>query len=226
MPEEASPYLVDYFLAGHPAFKRLPPAELAALQRALRLKEYEKGEPVFEEGRSPDAVYLLKSGLIKAVKYSAGVEPFAMEIITPGQLFGMIAVMDKKDYPVSAVPLKLSEAYRIPAAAFEALLRRHPDLSREVYAGVGGHLRQAQTLRSLFKAPVEKRIAYVLYLLAGSVGRTLEIRREEIAELVGCTPETAIRTLIALRRKKLIASGWKRIAILEPERLKELSEQE
>lgn len=217
---------MDYFLARHSAFKRLPIAALTELQRILRLREYEKGEPIFEEGSPPDAVYLLRSGLVKAVKYSPDVEPFAMEIITPGQLFGMIAVMDKKAYPVSAVPLKRSEAYRIPAGAFEDLLREHPDLSREVYAGVGGHLRQAQTLRSLFKAPVEKRISYVLSLLAGSVGRTLDIRREEIAELVGCTPETAIRTLIGLRKKKLIASGWKRITILEPDRLKALAEQE
>lgn len=217
---------MDYFLARHPAFQRLPAAELAELQRVSPLKSYGKGEPVFEEGAPPDAVHLLRSGLIKAVKYSPGVEPFAMEIITPGQLFGMIAVMDKKAYPVSALPLKPTEAYRIPAAAFEALLRRHPDLSREVYAGVGDHLRQAQTLRSLFKAPVEQRIAYILSLLAVSVGRTLDIRREEVAELVGCTAETAIRTLIGLKKKKLIASGWKKITILEPERLKALSRQE
>lgn len=217
---------MDYFLARHSAFKRLTVAELEALQRVAPLKKYEKGESVFEEGSPPDAVHLLRSGLIKAVKYSPGVEPFAMEIITPGQLFGMIAVMDKKPYPVSAMPLKPVEAYRIPADAFENLLRKHPDLSREVYAGVGDHLRQAQTLRSLFKAPVEKRIAYVLSLLAVSMGRTLDLRREEIAELVGCTQETAIRTLIGLRKKKLIASGWKRITVLEPECLKALSEQE
>lgn len=216
---------MDYFLARHCAFKRLPLAALTELQRVALLKEYEKGEPIFEEGSAPDAVYLLRSGLVKAVKYSPDVEPFAMEIITPGQLFGMIAVMDRKAYPVSAVPLKRAEAYRIPAGAFEDLLRKHPDLSREVYAGVGDHLRQAQTLRSLFKAPVKKRIAYVLSLLAVSVGRTLDIRREEIAELVGCTPETAIRALIGFRKKKLIASGWKRIAILEPDRLKAMAEQ-
>lgn len=215
--------LMDFFLARHSAFKRLPSAALSGLERVLRLVEYRKGEPVFEEGASPAAVHLLRSGLVKAVKYSPATEPFAMEIITPGQLFGMIAVMDKKAYPVSAVPLKRSEAYRIPAEAFEGLLRDHPDFSRDVYAGVGGHLRQAQALRSLFKAPVEQRIAYVLWLLSGSMGATLDLRREEVAELVGCTPETAIRTMVGLRKKKLIASGWKRITVLEPSRLKALA---
>jgi len=61
----------------------------------------------------------------------------AFKRLTTEELFGMIAVMDKKAYPVSAVPLKPTEAYRIPAGAFENLLRKHPDLSREVYAGVG-----------------------------------------------------------------------------------------
>ncbi len=217
---------MDFFLARHTAFKRLPAPALAELERALQLRDYGKGEAIFEEGAPPDAVYLLRSGLAKAVKYSPKAEAFAMEIIAPGQLFGMIAVLDKKAYPVSAVPLKPSQAYRIPARAFEELMRRNPDLSREVFAMVGSHVRQAQTLRSLFKAPVEKRIACVLSLLAASVGRTLDVRREEIAELVGCTLETAIRTLVGLRKKRLISSGWKKITVLEPDRLRALAERE
>lgn len=179
------------------------------------LRKHKRREVIFEEGDPPAAVFLLKSGLVKAVKYSPKVEAFAMEIIVPGRMFGMLAVMDKRPYPVSAVCINDSEAYRIPADAFEELLRRQPAFSQQVFKSMGGHLRHSQTMRSLAKEPVERRIAYILCVLGGLLGPELRVRREDIAELVGSTPETAIRALVEFRKKKLIASGWKRITLLD-----------
>ncbi|MBI2363034.1 MAG: Crp/Fnr family transcriptional regulator [Elusimicrobia bacterium] len=147
-----------------------------------------------------------------------------MEVIVPGQLFGMIAVMDDKPYPVSAVPLKPSEAYRIPAALFRSLLDGFPDFAKAVFASVGDHLRQAQALRALSGEPVERRVAHVLVVLEASMGKDLPIRREEVAELSGCTTPTAIRTLAAFRKKGWVASGWKRITVLKPAALRRLAE--
>lgn len=214
---------MDYFLARLPVFRKLPPEALEELSRRLPLQGFARREAVFEEGGAPRAVHLLRSGLVKAVKYSPAVEPFAMEIIVPGQLFGMIAVMDKKPYPVSAVALKESEAYRMPAAVFEELVRRHPDFSRQVYSEIGNHLRHAQAMRSLAREPVDKRLAYLLCRLSESMGRELPFRREDMAEMATCTQETAIRTLAAFRKKRLISAGWKRITVLQPARLKALS---
>ncbi|MDE2291778.1 MAG: cyclic nucleotide-binding domain-containing protein, partial [Elusimicrobia bacterium] len=104
----------DPFLTKLPAFKKLPAPALAELSRTLTLRRYRKGEAVFEEGSAADAVHLLKSGVLKAVKFSPRSDYASMELIGPGQLFGMIAVLDDKPYPVSAVPITPCEAYRIP----------------------------------------------------------------------------------------------------------------
>ena len=216
--------MTDPFLAGLPAFKKLPKPALDALSRSLMLRSYRKGEPVFEEGSPADAVYLLRAGLVKAVKYSPSSEISSMEIIGPGQFFGMIAVMDDKPYPVSAIPLSPCEAYRIPAAAFNSLLAAHPDFSKHVFAAVGNHLRQSQALRALSAETVERRVAHVLRVLSESMGETLTVRREDIAEIAGCSQETAIRTLAAFRKKGIISSGWKRVTILDPRRLRGLAE--
>lgn len=215
---------MDFFLAGLPAFKRLPESALETLSSSVHAKEYGKNEPVFEEGDPADAVFVLKSGLVKAVKYSPRMEPASMEIIAPGQLFGMIAVMDKKPYPVSAIPLKKSEVYRVPAPLFASLMAEFPEFSKVVYASVGDHLRQSQTLRSLAGESVDVRVARVLLTLSESIGDELPVRREEIAELAGCTTETAIRTLAAFRKKRWIASGWKRLSVLDAPALRALSE--
>lgn len=214
---------MDFFLAGLPAFKNLPAATLEDLSKRLRSESYGKNQPVFEEGDPADAVFVLKSGIVKAVKYSPRHDPASMEVIAPGQLFGMIAVMDDKPYPVSAVPLKGCEAYRIPAALFRTLLDGHPTFAKAVFASVGDHLRQAQALRALASEPVERRIAHVLGILSASIGKDIPIRREEVAELAGCTTPTAIRTLAAFRKKGWVASGWKRISVLKPAALERLA---
>jgi CRP-like cAMP-binding protein len=193
------------------------------LGRRLVLRGYRKGEAVFEEGAPADAVYLLRAGLVKAVKYSPSSEISSMEIIGPGQLFGMIAVMDDKPYPVSAIPLSASKVYRIPAQLFSALLSAHPDFSKHVFAAVGEHLRQSQDLRSLAGETVERRVAHVLLVLSQSMGAVLPVRREDIAEIAGCSQETAIRTIADLRKKGLVSTGWKRVTLLDPRRLKALT---
>ncbi|MBI4060310.1 MAG: Crp/Fnr family transcriptional regulator [Elusimicrobia bacterium] len=218
--------MTDPFLAALPAFGKLPAPVLAELSRRLVLRKYRKGEPIFEEGAPADAVHLLREGLVKAVKHSPSSEISSMEIIGPGQLFGMIAVMDDKPYPVSAIPLSASRAYRIPSRSFTALLADHPDFSKHVYSAVGDHLRQSQELRALSSETAERRIAHVLRVLSKSMGDVLPLRKADVAEIAGCSQETAIRTLAALRKRGIISSGWKRVGILDPRRLRELAEQD
>ena len=215
---------MDYALAELSPFRKLPREALERLSGACRLQRYSHGEAVFSEGDPAGPVFLLKSGLLKAVKFSPHGEPVIMEIIVPGGLFGMIAVMDRKPYPVTAVSIRKSEVYRIAAEDFAELMARRPDFSREVFSEIGRHLRQSQDLRALAKESAEKRVAYVLWLMSSAMGRELPVLRSDVAEMAGTTPETAIRTLAALRRRKLLSSRWKRITVLNPARLKALSE--
>ena len=217
---------MDYFLARLPIFKRLPSSTLETLSQAFLLRKYGRGEVIFEAGSPPGCVYLLKSGLIKAVKYSPQDTAVIMEIIVPGRLFGMIALMDQKSYPVSTLCIQDSEAYRIRAPDFDELLKKHPDFSREVYSEIGSHLRHSQDLRALAKEPADRRISYILWLLSQSVGKELPIRREDVADMAATTQETAIRVLVDLRKKGLIASRYKSINVLRPARLKAFSKQQ
>ncbi|MEK7746660.1 MAG: Crp/Fnr family transcriptional regulator [Elusimicrobiota bacterium] len=211
---------MDFYLARLPVFKALPPRELENLGRIFQLQRFTRKEAVFEEGGTPEAVFLLRSGLVKAVKHSPSDEVLAMEVVVPGQLFGMIAALDKKPYPVSALCLRDCEVYRVRTPEFDRLMTGFGDFARGVYSEVGRHLRHAQAARALAKEPAAKRIAYMLLRLWEALGKDLAVRREDIAELTGCTQGTVIRTLADFRKRRLISSGWKRLSLLSPERLK------
>lgn len=214
---------MDRFLARLDAFNGLPKTTVEDLSRRLVVKRFNKNEPVFEEGDRADAVHILRSGLLKGVKHAPRLEQTAMEIIGPGRMFGMIAVLDDKPYPVSVVALRESEAYRLPAKVFRSLMAEHPGFSKAVFAAVGGHVRRAQTLHALAGESVERRIAHILSLLRETLGERIDVRREEIAELAACTTPTAIRTLAAFKKKGWIAAGWKRLEIRDAKALRDLA---
>jgi CRP-like cAMP-binding protein len=217
---------VDSFLENLPFMSKLPLAARVQAARSFVLQKYPKGTAVFEEGDPPEAVHLVRSGLVKVMKYSPGVEPVTMEIIVPGGLFGMAAVLDKKPYPVSTRTLSKAEIYSIPAPVFDGMLKSFPGFAQEVFTDMGNHVRHMQTLRSMAMKPVENRIAYIVYLLQSLIGKDIAVRREDIAEMASVTVGTAIRTLADFRKKKWIASGWSRITVLNAPALQSLAESE
>lgn len=212
---------VDSYLAKLPFLSGLPPADLERVSRAFVARRYARGETVFSEGAEADAAYLLRSGLVKAMKLSPKDDPVILEIIVPGHLFGMMAALDKRPYPVDTVCLQDSEVYRIRTADFAELLRRHAPFSAAVYAEVGDHLRHSQALRSMVKEPAERRIGYILWMLSLTLGSEMRLGREEVAEMAGTTVETAIRVLGRLREARLIDARWKKIKVLKPTALRD-----
>ncbi len=201
-----------------PQFRSIPQESLVA----LFARKIGKEEVVFSEGEAPEAVFLLKSGLVKTVKHMADDVISTIDFILPGQMFGMIAAMDNKNYPVSAVALRESDVMRIPLAMFQNFLQSSTEFRKEVYRQVGNHLRNSQSLRLLMQMSVDKRIAHILVHLVDSMGPDLQLLREDIAAMAGCTSTTAVRTLIAFRKEKMIQTGWKKIRVTSPEKLKAL----
>ncbi|MBI3565794.1 MAG: Crp/Fnr family transcriptional regulator [Elusimicrobia bacterium] len=212
---------MDDYLAALPFLKKLPRADLERVSRAFLPRKYARGRTVFSEGAPADAAYLLKSGLVKAMKLSPKDDPVILEIIVPGHLFGMMAALDKRPYPVDAVCLQDCEIYRVRTADFAELMRRHPPFSEAVFAEVGEHLRHSQALRAMAKEPAERRIGYILWMLSLSLGPDMRLGRDDVAEMAGTTVETAIRVLGRLRAAGLVEARWKRVKVLKPEVLRD-----
>lgn len=209
---------MDRFLQQLALFKNV----LGDLLIPLFPKKISRDEVIFNEGDAPEAVFILKSGLVKTIKYTPHDESSTIDFITPGQIFGMIAIMDNKNYPVGASAVRDSEIYRISAPLFQDFIVRFPDFRKEVFRQVGSHLRNSQALRTLMKEPVDRRIAHILNYLLGTMGPEILLLRGDIAAMAGCTESTAIRILIDFRKKKIIQTAWKKLTILSPEKLKAL----
>ena len=111
---------------------------------------------------------------------------------------------------------------------FQVILLRYPQVANAALEIVAARLASMHELVEQLSAhPAEQRIASTLLALAGKLGEKrgnailiqMPLSRQDVAEMIGITPETASRILMQFRRSGLIRSGRRWVAILDPARL-------
>jgi CRP/FNR family transcriptional regulator len=108
---------------------------------------------------------------------------------------------------------------------FLSFLTNRPQVALRIISVLGGRLRDAQgRLRDLAGERVEQRLASILLMLLAKLGSTLPFTRQEIADMVGTTTETAIRVMSILRDRGVIRSVRGKVVILDEQKLRLLSE--
>ena len=206
-------------------FSGLNEDDLAALADLATEYRFQPDEFVFWEGDDADRFYVLVDGSIKVIKHSSQGKEFIIAFFGAGEMFGEVAVFENRPYPASAQAVVSICVLGIRRTDFLAFLAERPQVVLRIINVLGGRLRDAQSrLRDLAGERVEQRIAAILLMLSTKLGGTLPFTRQEIADMVGTTTETAIRVMSQLRRRDIVRSVRGRVTILDAEKLRLLSE--
>ncbi len=204
-------------LANIPLFRRVSPEDRERIAAVARVRRYDRGEHVFDEGDPSDSFFVVVTGLIKVFKQAPNGSDVILEMFGPGGPLGAVAAYESRPYPASAVAMELSECLLIPRQAFFQLLEQHPSLVRGLLGSLSLRLVQLTTrLAELTGGRVEVRFARFFLKLADEVGRPdrggtfipLSLSRQELADWTGTTIETAIR----------IMSRWNKDDVLRTEK--------
>ena len=200
-----------------PPFGALPPEDRRRLLPYARLRRYEKGESIFREGEPSDRFHSIVEGRVKVLKFAPHGKELILEIFGPGDPFGAVAAYEGRPFPASAVALQPTEILSITRADFFRLMAEHPDMARGLLLGLTRRLIElTQKLAQLSSGGVEYRLAALFQKLADRMGQKqgteivipLALSRQDIADMVGTTIETAIR----------IMSRWNRDGVVRTER--------
>ena len=226
---------VATFLRQRPVFAGLPAREIDALA-ALTVEEAHRARSyVFMEGDQSRWFYLVKSGHVKIVRHSKTGKDVVLELLGPGEVFGGVAVIEKRPYPAAAQATESTVVLKIPADPMIALAERHPAFIKEMALMIGRRLRAAHdSVKSLAVDPVEARLAAALLRLAeregtrGKEGLTLpfHLTRQSLADMTGTTVETTIRILSRWLRDGLLADDGGRLVLTDGSGLSALAERE
>ncbi len=189
--------------AAVPLFQSLKPQDRESLRPLVRLRSYEAGETIFREGDPAAAFHFVIGGRVKIVKAAAAGRDVILEIFGPGDPVGAIAAYEERGFPAAAVALESTTLLSIPRHEFFTLLNANPMLARDLLLGLTRRMIELTRKLAERSSRVEYRIARLFLTLADRVGRRdgqgiripLTLTRQEIADMVGTTQETAIRIM-------------------------------
>lgn len=219
------------FLQASPVFASLPAPELEALAAAAREQSCRAREFLFHEGDPALWLWLVRTGRVRIVRHSRGGKDVVLELLGSGEIFGGVAVIERRPYPASAQATEPSDVVKIPADVIVGLAERHPPVVREMALLIGRRLRAAHdSVRSLSVEPVEARLAATLLRLAdregvrakGGIELPFHLTRQSLADMSGTTVETAIRVMGRWLRDELVEDRGGRLVVRDRKALRAL----
>ena len=206
-------------------FSSLSETDAEEIASAVSYENIPKKSMIFSEGDPADWFYAVMEGKVKITKLSQDGKEIILEIIQPGDLFGAVAVLKGFPYPANAVSMEDSRILRISRKNLMLILDRFPDLMFNMVQDLGDRLRDShETTKSIALEKVGSRIAALLLKLSEQMGTetadgvelNIRLTKQDIAEMVGTTVETSIRTMSRFRKQGYIKEEAGKVIILDP----------
>jgi glutaminase len=119
----------------------LDAGEVALLQPIVREVRYGAGETIIREGDPADAIFLMAAGLATVrLDLEDGARTKRLTTITPGLVFGDLALFDGGTRSADVVADEASVCYVLPIAALDRLAARHPGIKAKLFYNIGREL--------------------------------------------------------------------------------------
>lgn len=191
---------------------------------------YKKGQVIFYEGNQAYGLYCVFEGRVKLYKTGVDGKQQIVRIAGPGDLLGYRSLFADEPYHATAEALEDAMICCVDKNAFFPVLAKNPALARNIITKLSRELRAAEDLAtSIAHRSVRERMAELILMLKETYGKPtkkgiridLELSREELAEMIGITQETAIRLISEFKKDGLIDVKEREITVINPKALLE-----
>jgi CRP/FNR family transcriptional regulator len=203
-------------------FSALTGEELKKISSLFEVLDFNNDEYIFMEDDASDWLYVLAKSQVKIVKHTKGGKDVIVEIKSPGDIFCCATVLDNRPYPESAQAMEKALVIRISRKNLLFVMDEYPFLKVGVARYFSDRLRDAnEMLKNIATEKVEKRIANILLTLSEKAGIPekeytkidIPLTRQEIADMVGTTVETCIRSISKFQKDGLVKSSDNHILV-------------
>lgn len=185
--------------------------DLKKLSDARNVRSYKKKENIYSEGGYPRWIYFIVKGKVKSYKTNEQGKELITELYKEGDFFGYLSLLEEGLYKDSAAALEDSEICMIPKEDFFSLIYKNAEVSRRFIKILSDNLREKEEqLIKIAYNSVRKRVAEALITLVNryksnnETSFSMNISREDLANLTGTATETTIRTLSDFKEEGLI----------------------
>ncbi|MBI3518255.1 MAG: response regulator [Bacteroidetes bacterium] len=199
---------------------------LKKLSEERDIRNYKKKDDIYKEGGYPKGIFFINKGKVKISQTNELGKELITELHKDGDFFGYLSLLKDEKYTNSATALEDSEILMIPKEDFFSLIYKNAEVSRRFIEMLSDNLRdKEQQLVKLAYNSVRKRVAEALVKLSDKYKKendqkfSMNVSREDLANMVGTATETVIRTLSDFKEDKFIEIAGSSITILNYEKL-------
>jgi len=173
-------------------------------------------------------IFLISSGRVKIGTYGNDGKEVTKAILSPGQVFGELALISDDSRRDFAYRLEETTLCVLEKEDLQAMLRERSDLQLFFMRLIGNRtLELEQRLENLMFKTSRGRIVEFLHDLAATKGREVGFEREvrnmlthkEIADLTGTSRQTVNAVLNDLRRQNILTFDRKRMLVRDMDKL-------
>lgn len=188
---------------------------------------YKAGQTLFYAGNEPFGVYFIHHGVVKLLKSGKAGRMHITFMGGAGDLIGYRAMLAGELYKVTAESHHDSKVSFIKRDFFLEYLRKDKRLSHLLLKSLSVELGDVEDrLVGATQVSAEQRVARVLCFLMDTYGLDkegfleIELSRTDMSELSDTAPETLMRCLGDLEKRRLLAREGKGLRILDASVLK------
>jgi CRP/FNR family transcriptional regulator len=207
-----------------PLFRNLVPEELARIADIVIQRIFSKKSVIFIEGSDKEAVFFIRSGLVKTYKTDENGHEQIVSFLKEGDMFPHIGLFNKNPYPATAETIVDTVLLAIPVHQFEHLLMDTPSIAVKTLGVLGDKIRELQEkIQEMSGQDVNQRAVSLLVKLAeqhgvnknGHIHIEVPLTHQEFASTVGTSRETINRLLNHLRKEQIIDVERSRVIVLD-----------
>lgn len=202
---------------------------LQALKEDRSTDVYKKKQLIYNEGNHALRLFYIESGKVKTYKTNDDGKELVIDLYNAGDFFGYNALLEGTGYKESAEAIEDAEIAAIPRDEFEKLMNSNKEVMKKFIQLLAKNVSEKEKqLLSLAYNSLRKKVAdalvtiYIKYNADESPNFTIDMSRENLANIAGTAKESLIRTLSDFKDEKLIDIVQGEIVVKDIRKLRSL----
>ena len=184
---------------------------LASLLKAARATTFAPGSVLYREGEEIESLFVLESGLVKLVRHLPNGRARIVRLHAGGALLGLNGTLES-DHEHTAVAIGEVRALHLPLANVRRLRSDAPESYSRLLEAWNSYLHEADIWITQFSTgSIRARVARLITFLAmrpedepRSEGEVSLLTCEDMANILGVTPESVSRNVADFKRRGLL----------------------
>lgn len=170
---------------------------------------YSVGSVLYEEGHEDNAIYTIRSGLVKLVRYLPDGKERIIRLMKAAESIGLERVLGRP-YGHTAIALQPVRACRIPIGVLQQLDEEKPRFYRQLMERWATILFQADDyIMLLLSGTVKQRLVHLIqwltdYTESDDKSAVVLLSGGDMAAMLNTTPESVSRSLAELKRLNIM----------------------